>query len=52
MDHFVDIVTVEPGPTLVYGMFKRQGKLTIHDEQDILTPAVERMKEQQWAPPI
>ena len=51
MDHFVDFVTVEQGPTLVYGMFKRQGKLTIQDEQDILAP-VERMKERQWAPPI
>ena len=45
VDHFVDVVTVEQGPTLVSGMFKRQGKLTIQDVQDILAPAVERMKE-------
>ncbi|MGH8823862.1 MAG: hypothetical protein ACRDVN_05240 [Jiangellaceae bacterium] len=30
---------------VLYGMFMHQGELTVQDEQDILTPAVERMKE-------
>jgi hypothetical protein len=38
-------VAIEQGPTLLYGMFLHQGELTVQDEQDILAPAVERMKE-------
>jgi hypothetical protein len=42
---FIDVVAIEQGPTLLYGMFLHQGELTVQDEQDILAPAVERMKE-------
>jgi hypothetical protein len=42
---FVDIVAIEQGPTLLFGIFLHQGELTAQDEQDILAPAVERMKE-------
>jgi hypothetical protein len=42
---FIEVVAVEQGSTLLYGMFMHQGELTVQDEQDILAPAVERMKE-------
>ena len=42
---FIDVVAIEQGPTLLFGMFIHQGELTAQDEQDILAPAVERMKE-------
>jgi hypothetical protein len=42
---FIDIVTIEQGPTLMYASFLHQGELTVDDEEQIIAPAVERLKE-------
>jgi hypothetical protein len=42
---FVDVVAIEQGPTLLYGAFLHQGELTLDDEEQILAPAVQRIKE-------
>jgi hypothetical protein len=42
---FIDVVTVEQGPTLLYAAFLHQGELTFDDEEQILAPAVERLKD-------
>jgi hypothetical protein len=42
---FIDVVTIEQGPTLMYASFVHQGELTVDDEAEILAPAVERLKE-------
>jgi hypothetical protein len=42
---FVDVVTIEQGPTLMYASFLHQGELTVDDEAEILAPAVERLTE-------
>ena len=42
---FIDVVTIEQGPTLMYASFVHQGELTFDDEEQILAPAVERLKD-------
>jgi hypothetical protein len=42
---FIDVVTIEHGPTLMYASFLHQGELTVDDEGEILAPAVERLTE-------
>ena len=42
---FLDIVTIEQSATLLYAAFVHQGELTLDDEEQILAPAVERLKD-------
>jgi hypothetical protein len=42
---YVDFVAIEQGPTLLFGAFMHQGELTLDDEEEILAPAVARLKE-------
>jgi hypothetical protein len=42
---FLDVVAIEHGPTLLFGAFMHQGDLTLEDEEQILAPAVERLKD-------
>lgn len=42
---FIDLVVIEQAPTLLYGAFLHQGDLTADDEEQILAPAVQRLKD-------
>ena len=43
--HFMDLIVMEQASTLLQGWFLHSGDLTLQAEEEILAPAVERMKE-------